>query len=336
MKKKVIVTGGAGFIGSHLVESLIKEDDISKIIIIDNFKDGNLKNIYSFKKNLKIKIVKKDINTIKNNDKNFKNIYCVFHLAAIADIVPSIIKPLEYCYTNIIGTIKILEAMRYNKINKIIFSASSSCYGIPKKYPTKETEKINPIFPYAVTKYLAEQLIIYWSKIYKINFISLRLFNVYGLRSRTHGAYGAALGVFLKQKLSKKPFTVVGTGNQKRDFVNAKDVAAAFKKAIFLKKNNLILNIGSSNPNSVNYLLSLIKGKKIYIPKRPGEPNMTFANIKMAKKKLKWQPLISLKVGINEVLENINYWKNAPLWNSNKIYKATKIWFKYLSKSKNN
>ena len=330
MKKKVIVTGGAGFIGSHLVESLIKEDDISKIIIIDNFKDGNSKNIYSFKKNLKIKIVKKDINTIKNNDKSFKNIYCVFHLAAIADIVPSIIKPLEYCYTNIIGTIKILEAMRYNKINKIIFSASSSCYGIPKKYPTDELAKIDPQYPYAFSKYIGEQAIIHWSKIYKINYISLRLFNVYGTRSRTTGAYGAVMGVFLKQKLLNKPLTIVGSGLQKRDFVNVKDVCNSFIKAFKSKKCNKIYNIGSSEPKSILELTKLLNSKITYIPKRPGEPFKTYANINKAKKQLNWKPKITFANGIKELLINISYWKNAPLWNKSKFKKSTKEWFKYL------
>ena len=330
MKKKVIVTGGAGFIGSHLVESLIKEDDISEIIIIDNFKDGNFKNINSLKKNFKIKIVKKDINTIKNNDKNFKNIDCVFHLAAIADIVPSIIKPLQYCYTNIIGTIKILEAIRYNKIKKIIFSASSSCYGIPKKYPTDELAKIDPQYPYAFSKYLGEQAIIHWSKIYKINYISLRLFNVYGTRSRTTGAYGAVMGVFLKQKLCNKPLTIVGSGLQERDFVNVKDVCNAFVKAFKSKKNNKIYNIGSSKPKSILELANLLKSKVTYIPKRPGEPFKTFANINKVKKELNWKPRISFANGIQELLKNINYWKSAPLWNKIKIKNATKEWFAYL------
>ena len=330
MKKKVIVTGGAGFIGSHLVESLIKEKEISKIIIIDNFKDGNLKNINSFKNNYKIKIVRKDINFIKNNDKNFKNIDCVFHLAAIADIVPSIIKPLDYCYTNIVGTIKILEAMRYYKINKIIFSASSSCYGIPKKYPTDELTKIDLQYPYAFSKYLGEQAIIHWSKIYKINYISLRLFNVYGTRSRTTGAYGAVMGVFLKQKISKKPLTIVGSGLQRRDFVNVRDVCSAFIKAFKTKKNNKIYNIGSSKPKSILELAKLLKSKFVYVPKRPGEPFKTYANIKKIKKDLNWKPQVSFVDGVQELLNNISYWNKAPLWNKSKIKKATKDWFRYL------
>jgi len=330
----VLITGGAGFIGSHVVEDLLKDKKIKKISIIDNLLDGSLKNLKFSLHDQRVFFYKRDINNINSIKYLFKKINTVIHLAALSDIVPSIVYPTQYLNTNIMGTVNVLEAMRSYNVSKIIYAASSSCYGIPKKYPTSEADEIDPQYPYAFAKHTGEQVILHWSKVYGINFISLRLFNVYGLRSRTHGAYGAALGVFLKQKLSKKPFTVVGTGNQKRDFVNAKDVATAFKKAVFLKKNNLILNIGSSNPRSVNYLLSLIKGKKIYIPKRPGEPQMTFANIKMAKKKLKWKPLISLRIGINEVLKNINYWKSAPLWNSNKIYKATKVWFKYLSKKK--
>jgi UDP-glucose 4-epimerase len=327
----VLITGGAGFIGSHVVEALLKDKKIKKISVIDNLLNGSLKNLKFSLQDKRVFFYKKDINNINAIKYFFKKINVVIHVAALSDIVPSIEHPIEYLKTNIMGTVNVLEAMRVHKVPKIIYAASSSCYGIPKKYPTSENSKMDPKYPYAFSKSTGEQVILHWSKVYGINFISLRLFNVYGLRSRTHGAYGAALGVFLKQKLSKKPFTVVGTGNQKRDFVNAKDVAVAFKKAVFLKKNNLILNIGSSNPKSVNYLLSLIKGKKIYVPKRPGEPYMTFANIIMAKKKLNWKPLISLRDGINEVLKNINYWKSAPIWNISKINKATKIWFKYLS-----
>ena len=328
---KVIVTGGAGFIGSHLSESLIKEKRIKKIILIDNFKDGNKKNIKTFQYNKKIKIIKKDILKLKKNDPIFKNINCVIHLAAIADIVPSIDNPYEYCLNNFIGTIKILEGMRYNKINKIIYAASSSCYGIPKKYPTNESEKIDLKYPYAFSKYIAEEAIIHWSKVYKLNFISLRLFNVYGTRARTTGAYGAVMGVFLKQKLENKPLTVIGNGHQKRDFIHVKDICRVFIKCLFTNKNNQIFNIGSSKPQKVINLAKKINKKIIYIPERPGEPKITFANISKVKTQLKWKPKISFNDGINNLLKNINYWKNAPLWNKKSISEATKSWFKYLS-----
>ena len=330
----VLVTGGAGFIGSHIIENLLEEKKITKIVIIDNLLDGSLKNLKPFLNDNRVFFYKRDINHLKSIKHLFKKVNAVIHLAALSDVVPSIVNPIQYLNTNIMGTVNVLESMRGNNVKKIIYASSSSCYGIPKLYPTSESDKIDPQYPYAFSKYIGEQTVLHWAKVYKINFISLRLFNVYGLRSRTHGAYGAALGIFLKQKLSKKPFTVVGNGNQKRDFINAKDVAIAFKKAIFIKKKNLILNIGSSNPKSINYLLSFLKGRKIYLPKRPGEPHITYANIKLAKKELSWIPKIELKSGISEVIKNINYWRDSPLWNKKNIYKATKLWFKYLSKKK--
>ena len=219
------------------------------------------KNISHLYKSKKIIIVKKDINKIKINDIHFRNCTYIFHLAAVADIVPSIINPVEYCETNIMGTIKILEAMRHNNIKKIIYAASSSCYGIPKKYPTSENEKINTQYPYAFSKNIGEQAILHWSKVYGIKYTSLRLFNVFGTRSRTTGAYGAVMGVFLKQKLADKPLTVVGDGKQKRDFIYVSDVCKAFVKSMSKITNNKIINIGASKPQSINYLVSLISKK---------------------------------------------------------------------------
>ncbi len=327
---KILVTGGAGFIGSHLCEFLIKKKEINKIIILDNLEDGSKKNLKDILKSTKVNLYKCDIRNLKSILPKFKGIDCVVHLAALSDIVPSITDPTNYMTTNINGTLNILESMRKHNVKKIIYAASSSCYGIPKKYPTNETDKINPKYPYAFSKYIGEKTIIHWSNVYKLNFISLRLFNVYGTRSRTHGAYGAALGVFLKQKLAKKPFTVVGNGEQKRDFIYVTDVVRAFYLSIKSKKKNKIYNVGLGKPETVNTLLSYIGGKKIYIPKRPGEPPTTHANIFSIKKDLNWRPLISLKMGIKEILKDINYWKNAPLWTPKKIEQSTRNWFKYL------
>lgn len=327
---KIIVTGGAGFIGSHLIERLLIKKKIKEIILIDNFLDGNQKNIKSFIKNPKVKIYKKNITKLEKNDKNFKNVYCVYHLAAIADIVPSIENPLEYCETNILGTIRILEAMRFNNVNRIIYSASSSCYGIPRNYPTDEKEIIDTKYPYAFTKHLGELSVMHWSKVYKIKYISLRLFNVYGVRARTTGSYGAVMGIFLKQRLSKKQLTIVGNGNQKRDFIHVKDICEVFIKCLDTKNYNQIYNIGSSKPEKVITLAKKLSKKFIFLPRRPGEPNITYANIRKAKIKLKWKPKITFNKGIINIIDNISYWKNAPLWNKKKISKATKNWFKYL------
>lgn len=327
---RLIVTGGAGFIGSHLCDLLIKKRNVDKIIVIDHLQDGTKKNLKNVLKSKKIILFKYDIRNKKKILPLFKGVDVVIHLAALSDIVPSIADPENYLSTNIVGTMNVLESMRFYNVKKIIYAASSSCYGIPKKYPTKENELIDTRYPYAFSKNIGEQLIQHWSKVYNINYISLRLFNVYGTRSRTHGAYGAALGIFLRQKISGKAYTVVGDGNQKRDFVYVSDVCNAFFQSIISKKKNLILNIGYGKPHSVNYLTKLLGGPKIFIPKRPSEPDITHADIKRAIKFIKWRPKITLEEGIDIVVNNINYWKKAPLWTPKKISEATRNWFKYL------
>ena len=223
-----------------------------------------------------------------------------------------------------------MQACKNAKISKFIYTASSSCYGIPKNYPTKETENINPMYPYALTKKMGEDLIIHWSKVYKIPFISLRLFNVYGTRSRTSGTYGAMFGVFLAQKLSNNPFTIVGSGKQTRDFTYVLDVVEVLLKASKSRLKNEILNMGSGNTISILRIVKLLRGNIVYIKKRPGEPECTFADITKIRKKLNWKPRIRIEQGIRLLMKNLDYWKKAPVWTPKKINKATKLWFKYL------
>mgnify|MGYP001230162212 FL=1 len=324
---KVIILGGAGFIGSNLAEYLLKKK--YEVTIVDNLSTGRLENIIDIKK--KVKFVRADISKKGLWVNHFKSARYVFHLAALADIVPSIDNPIKYYNSNVTGTLNVLEACKKYKIKKLIYAASSSCYGIPKSYPTKENEQIDPKFPYAVTKYLAEQLIFYWSKVYKINYISLRLFNVYGPKSRTSGTYGAMFGVFLAQKLANAPFTMVGDGSQSRDFTYVDDIVRAFEIAAKSKLNNKVYNVGSDNTVKVKTIIKYLGGKYIKIPKRPGEPDITFANIAKIKKELNWKPKIDIRQGIGMLLKNIDYWKNAPVWTPKSIKDATKNWFKYLS-----
>ncbi len=326
-KKKVIITGGAGFIGSHLTDLLLKKN--FKVIVIDNLSGGIINNIKHNLKNKNFIFLKKDINKLKKDDVNFRNVSYVFHLAGSGDIVPSIEKPISYAENNIMGTIKILEACRHNNIKKIIYAASSSCYGLAR-YPTKETFDISPQYPYAFTKYIGEKSVIHWSKIYGIKYISIRIFNAYGPRVKTTGVYGAVFGVFLKQKLENKKLTVVGDGKQGRDFCYVTDVVNAFYLAAKSKYYNRIYNVGFGKPNSILKLVKIIGSKIEFIKKRPGEPKYTWANISKIKKELKWEPKISFESGVKKMLDNISDWKNAPLWDRNSINKATKAWFKYL------
>ena len=329
---KILITGGAGFIGSHFVELVIKKKEVKKVVVIDNLEDGSLRNLSKALNSRKLKFVKADIRDFNKIKKLFKNIDKVVHFAALSDVVPSIVEPKLYMDNNINGTINILESMKIYKVKKIVYAASSSCYGIPNKFPTKENSPMDPRYPYAMSKLVCENIIEHWSKVYGFEFLSLRLFNVYGTRSRTNSAYGAALGVFLKQKILKKPFTIVGNGNQKRDFIYVSDVCNAFYKALKKKLTGQKLNIGFGKPRKVNEMVKIIGGPKIYVPKRPGEPDCTHADISHAKKLLSWKPKVTLEKGLNVVIKNINYWKDAPLWTPKKIKVATKDWFKYIKK----
>ena len=328
---KSLITGGAGFIGSHLAEKLV--DMGHKVIVIDNFFIGKKKNLKKLKKNLKI--INADVKNYNKIEKYFKNIDNVFHLAALADIVPSIENPQKYYEANVSGTMNVLEASKKYKIKRFLYSASSSCYGIPNNYPTKEKSDIKPEYPYALTKWLAEELVLHYANIYKLNATSLRLFNVYGPRARTSGTYGAVFGVFLAQKLAKLPYTVVGNGKQTRDFTFVDDVVEAIYK-VSINKNlrGEVFNVGSGKTVSVNKIVSILEGKRIKIPKRPGEPNITYADISNIRRKVKWKPKISIQVGIKKLLKDIDDFRSAPLWTPKKISHATQSWFKYLSKNK--
>ena len=324
---RAIVTGGAGFIGSHIAELLVNKN--YEVIIIDNFVTGRLENLNKIKH--KVKIVNESVSNYKKIEKVFKNVDYVFHLAALADIVPSIENPEIYYDTNVTGTLNILRASKKYNIKKVIYAASASCYGVVKNFPTDEKNIIMTEYPYALTKNLGEQLMVHWSKVFKLSTISLRLFNVYGLRSRTTGAYGAMFGVFLAQKINNKPLTIVGNGKQTRDFTYVTDVAKAFYISSKSKIFHDVFNVGTGVPTSVNYVANKLGGKKIFIPKRPGEPDKSEANIKKIYKNLKWKPEINIDQGIDILKDNISDWKKAPVWTPKKISIKTKKWFKYLA-----
>ena len=327
--KQCVVTGGAGFIGSHLTEALLKIGH--SVTVLDNFKTGQRKNVSLFENNPNYRFVETDIADYQNILPYFQNGDWVFHMAALADIVPSMERPLDYHHANVDGTVAVLEASRKSGVKRFLYTASSSCYGIPDIFPTPETAAIKPQYPYALTKYLGEQMAMHWAQVYKLPVISLRLFNVYGPRARTTGTYGAVFGVFLAQKLAGKPYTVVGDGNQTRDFTYVTDVADAFIQAAESDITGEIFNVGSGNTYSVNRLVGLLGGEVTYIPKRPGEPDSTFADMSKIRQKLGWTPKISFEEGVKRMLGHIDDWRTAPVWDEGSIATATKDWFAYLS-----
>ena len=327
-QKHVLVTGGAGFIGSNLTEELIALGH--KVCVLDNFSSGHPENLQHLADARLLTVNQVDIAN-EPISTFFEGVDWVFHLAALADIVPSIKRPLEYYNSNVTGTMKVVEAAKDAGVQRLIYSASSSCYGIPDHYPTSEQAEIRPQYPYALTKHLGEEIVQHWNKIYKIPTVCLRLFNVYGPRSRTSGAYGAVFGVFLAQKLAGRPFTVVGDGTQTRDFTYVTDVVSALVKAANSDLSGEVLNVGSDNTYSINRLVELLGGEVCYVPKRPGEPECTFANIRKIEEKLKWSPEISFETGVAQMIEHIDYWRKAPVWTPESIKDATQEWFKHLN-----
>ncbi len=323
-----VVTGGAGFIGSHMTDLLV--DRGFAVRVIDSLVGGREANLKQHAANPDVAFERRDIRGLAPDDTLFAGARYVFHYAGIGDIVPSIERPSEYMSTNVQGTVAVLEAARHAKVQKLVYSASSSCYGLAAT-PTREDHPIAPQYPYALSKYQGEQAMFHWGQVYRLPVNSVRIFNAYGTRSRTSGAYGAVFGVFLRQKLAGTPFTVVGDGTQRRDFVYATDVAAAFFAAADTPMTNQVWNLGSGNPQSVNRLVELLGGERVTIPKRPGEPDVTWADIGKLQRELGWSPKVSFEEGVAKIVAEIDYWREAPLWTPESIAQATDTWFRMLS-----
>ena len=330
-KPIAVVTGAAGFIGSHMVDLLLELG--YQVRGIDDFSSGRQANLQHQAANPHLSLEARDVRTIAAGDPLFQGTRFVFHFAGIGDIVPSIERPVSYLSVNVMGTICVLEAARHARVRKLVYAASSSCYGLARQLPTPESAPIDPQYPYALSKYLGEETVLHWGQIYRLPVVSLRIFNAYGPRSRTTGAYGAVFGVFLAQKLAGKPFTVVGDGTQRRDFVFVSDVVQAFLLAAESDRQGVAYNLGTGSPQSVNRLIELLRGDVVHIPKRPGEPDCTMADMSRIQAELGWRPTVSFEEGVRKILERIDDWRSAPVWDVASIAKATQAWFAYLDAS---
>lgn len=327
-KGTALITGGAGFIGSHMVDIALENG--YHVRVIDNLVGGRVQNIAKHIERKSVEFRQANILDIYPDDPIFKGVTHVFHFAGIGDIVPSIEKPIDYMAVNVQGTVRMLECARAVGVKKFVYAASSSCYGLADT-PTDESHSIQTKYPYSLSKFQGEQAALHWHQVYSLPVNSIRIFNAYGTRSRTSGAYGAVFGVFLKQKLAGKPFTVVGDGNQSRDFLYVTDVANAFLKAAETDLVGQVWNLGAGRPQTVNYLVELLGGASVNVPKRPGEPDVTHANIAKIVRDLGWAPKVSFEKGVQFILNDIEYWRDAPLWEPESIAKATETWFKMMS-----
>jgi len=288
---KYVITGGAGFIGSNLVDELISQSH--EVHVIDNFISGKKENCNKNAKYHEIDIANvENINRIK---KILDECDTVFHCAALARVQPSILDPIKYEVNNTLGIMNMLKCSVDMDVRRFVYSASSSAYGSTKKLPSKESDRPNPISPYANQKYYGELCCKMFSKVYNIETVSLRYFNVYGERQNLGGAYATVVGIFLNQLLKKNPLTINGDGNQRRDFTYVGDVVSA--NILAAKSKNVgkgeVINIGNGENISINELAENIGGEIVF--NEPlNEPFANLADIKKAKKLLDWEPTIDL------------------------------------------
>ena len=296
MKIKVVVTGGAGFIGSHLVDALI--DEGYDVHVIDNLVNGKKENV-----NAKAKFHKKDITDLKALQSVFKKADYVFHLAALPRVQFSIKYPIESHNANVNGTLNVLIAAHKAQVKKVIYSASSSAYGDQKTMPLVETMLPMPKSPYGLQKQIGESYCRVWSEVYGLPTVCLRYFNVYGPRNSADGAYALVISKFIEQMRKNKALTITGTGKQTRDFTHVRDIVAANILAMKSAKvgKGEVINIGAGNNVSINEIARMIGGTIEYIPARL-EPQNTLANNSLARKLLGWKPQVSIEKGIKELL----------------------------------
>jgi UDP-glucose 4-epimerase len=300
--KCIVVTGGAGFIGSNLVKELEKEN---RIIVIDDLSTGNIQNIKNFIDEDRISFIKGSITDLNLLKKIFKNVDYVFHTAAIPSVPKSIKDPIKSNYININGTLNVLIAARDTNVNKVVYSSSSSIYGDTPKLPKKEDMKPKPQSPYAVSKLTGEYYCNVFTGVYDLPTICLRYFNVYGPNQNLSGEYAAVIPKFLKNITQNKPPIIYGDGKQTRDFTFVKDVVTANILSVKNKQTG-IFNIASGRYISINNLAKLINEKigkdikPIYENTRVGDILYSFADISKANKKLGYSPKFNLKDGIKE------------------------------------
>lgn len=294
--QKIIVTGGAGFIGSHIVDALVEEG--YEVHIVDNMSNGREENI-----NPKATFHKVDIGDRESLVPILEGAYCVFHEAAMPQVQYSIENPIETNQINVTGLLNILEASRLGKVKRLVFASSSAVYGDQEILPTTEEAHTNPLSPYGAQKYIGEVYLRLYSQIYALETVCLRYFNVYGPRQNPKGAYASVIPKFIEFKQNGEPLIITGSGEQTRDFVHVRDVAKANILAMKSEKvgKGEIINIGSHNQYSVNFIASLIGGTVSYVPPRI-EPKDTLAGIQKAKDLLSWEPSVKIEEGIKELI----------------------------------
>jgi nucleoside-diphosphate-sugar epimerase len=298
---KFIVTGGAGFIGSHLTDALVAQGH--DVVVVDNLYAGKKENV-----NRKAKLKKVDIRKYEKLLPIFQGADGVFHLAAIPRVPVSVINPLETSEVNIQGTLNVFWAAKNAGVKRVVYASSSSVYGNQKTLPLVETMIPKPVSPYALQKHVGEEFARLFKELYGFPIVSLRFFNVYGPRVNLDSEYSLVIGKFLKQRMDGKPLTIFGDGNQSRGFSFVTDVAAANIAAMMSQKvsGSEVINVGSTSAVTVNRIAELIGGERQYFPPRAGDILHTKADLTKAKELLGWEPKVGFEAGLQKVKEYFN------------------------------
>ena len=319
--KKILITGGAGFIGSNLCEILLKQG--SKVICLDNLSTGNIKNIESFLNHRNFKFTNGDIRNLNDCLESAKNVDYILHQAALGSVPRSIEDPVTSSEVNIIGFLNMLIAAKENKVKRFVYAASSSTYGDSLDLPKKENNIGKPLSIYAITKYTNEMYSDVFSKIFGLETIGLRYFNVYGKRQDPNGSYAAVIPKFVKQLINGENPTINGDGTNSRDFTYIDDVVNANILSLLTTNKeaiNNVYNIAYGEKNSLNdlakylkkylsfYRKSIDKIEIIYGPEREGDIAHSLACIEKANNKLNYIPKFSLEKGLKKAIGW--YWKN--------------------------
>ena len=294
---KSIVTGGAGFIGSHIVDRLVEFGH--EVIVIDN-ESATVHDHFYY--NNKATYYKIDVGDYTGIRPLFEGVDYVFHLAAESRIQPTIDNPLLCLLTNAYGTAAVLQSAREAGCKKVMYSSTSSVYGLKNKPPLREDMSEDCLNPYSVTKYTGEKLCKIYTELFGLKTVTFRYFNVYGPREPLKGPYAPVVGLFLRQKRAGEPLTIVGDGLQRRDFTHVKDVVDANILAMSYEGNNLLFNVGTGSNHSVLELARMISDTIRFIPPRQGEARETLANIGNIKFAFDWHPSKKIEDYIQEQL----------------------------------
>lgn len=339
---RVLVTGGAGFIGARLVEELLKTGD--EVLVVDSFATSNRDRLAPvFAKYGPGSCDYVDITDRERLEQWFvenassKALDCIYHLAARASIVPSVQNPRLYHNVNVTGTLNILEMVRRYSIPRFVYAASGSCYGLPAELPTTELCPVRPLYPYALTKWMGEQYALHFGELYGFSVVSLRLFNAFGPGMCLSGGYGGLFSIILPQKFNNRPVVTIGDGTQRRDFVEVSDVARAFALSGRLAHiRGQVFNIGRGESFSINEILHLLRINRAdtrCLPERPGEPRETRADIQKAAQLLEWRPEVNFVDGLQGMIADQDYWQNARAWTYEESAEAQRGWYACFGKS---